>query len=251
MIELERDVVRDDDVEPDDQQRRDREVVLPGREPGVEVGRPPGEPPRQQVVAEVRRPPHVRAHVAAGRRWCCAASGRGWSWMKMKTQHATTIARPSQSSSVPPRTAPRSRGGSWRRRRAVGRRVPATSSRRASTASVGALMRQSSRPSSPRSLAGAGADGEPRMDQARARSRTWSSGHGRSSASQPCASHRPHRRNVTGDAAHVHPDLDEDPSHTTDNASQPPSGPMPTCPTGVIGPGLDANRTLRPSLGHT
>ena len=50
--------------ERDDQQRRQREVELPGREAGVPVGRPSREAPWQQVIAEIGRPPHVRAGVA-------------------------------------------------------------------------------------------------------------------------------------------------------------------------------------------
>ena len=64
--ELERDVVRHHDVEHPDHQRRNREVVLADREPGVPVGRPTRQAElREPVVGEELGPPHVRAHVAA------------------------------------------------------------------------------------------------------------------------------------------------------------------------------------------
>ena len=66
--ELERDVVRQDDVEDDDQQRGEREVELPRREAGVEVVRPARDPPRQEVVAQEGGEPDVRAGVATGDR---------------------------------------------------------------------------------------------------------------------------------------------------------------------------------------
>ena len=50
----------------DDQQRREREVELPGGEARVEVVRPARDPPRQQVVDQEVGEPDVRAGVAAG-----------------------------------------------------------------------------------------------------------------------------------------------------------------------------------------
>jgi hypothetical protein len=68
--ELERDVVRHDDAECNDHQRRDREVELPGGETSVVVHRPAEELALwQQHVTQVRGAPHVGPHVSTvGRR---------------------------------------------------------------------------------------------------------------------------------------------------------------------------------------
>ena len=56
------------DVHGHDQQHRDHHVEVVGGEPGVPVGRPPGEAePGQQLVADEGRSPDVGAQVAAGR----------------------------------------------------------------------------------------------------------------------------------------------------------------------------------------
>ena len=58
-----------DGVEGDDRQRRHDHVEAVHGHAGVPVHAPPAElEVRQQVVAQERRPPHVGAHVAAGRR---------------------------------------------------------------------------------------------------------------------------------------------------------------------------------------
>ena len=67
--DLERDAVREDDVERDDHQRRHHHVEAVEREAVVPVVAPAAElEVRQQVVAQVGRRHHVRAHVATGRR---------------------------------------------------------------------------------------------------------------------------------------------------------------------------------------
>ena len=63
--ELEGHAVRDDVAQQRDQQRRQHHVELVRREAGIPIGSPAGQPSlRQQVVAQVRRSPHVRTHVA-------------------------------------------------------------------------------------------------------------------------------------------------------------------------------------------
>ena len=67
--QLERDAVREHHVEGHDGERRDHHVEAVERQAAVPVHGPAGQlEVRQQVVAEVRRRPHVGAHVATGRR---------------------------------------------------------------------------------------------------------------------------------------------------------------------------------------
>ena len=67
--DLEGHAVGQQQVEADDHERGDDHVELVHREAGVPVGGPPGQAPvRQDVVAQIRGSPHVRPHVAAGRR---------------------------------------------------------------------------------------------------------------------------------------------------------------------------------------
>ena len=215
--ELERDVVGQDDVEGDDQQRREREVELPGREARVVVGGPAGESPRQQVVAQERGEPHVRAGVASGQR------GVAQELARLELDEQEHAARRDDGDadpvleSVPPLTRrdrfrrrredPRVR----RRRRPGARRCPRArsslrqhASRRSRSGRAGYSTAQSLSASSGASGGGcARARGRAVAwrQRTRARSSTCPSGIGPSAVSHVWASHFPHRRNVTSRSA--------------------------------------------------